>query len=209
MELAHGFPVSAASRKSEYSMKLLIASTTAAVLALGASTPSSADTYADLQAGTLTGALIVQWLEPDVFLFLPDADRPLKFTRSNGDIITPGRMLTDGGSIPRPVWALRNYSPWGYAPAFIVHDWLFHIKQCKLENHADYDLQKAGIVMGEVIKTLMESGTTDKDPFTVNVMVTAVTSIFAQGAWDNGDCIVAPPAFDAAPLMEYVIDFGG
>src|SRR5262249_9096204 len=101
------------------------------VLAASIQTASGAS-YEDFHVGSLKGKLIVQWWERDKFVFLPDKDDPLTFKRSDGETITPGRMFTDGGSIPRPLWIFRQYSPWGYAPAFIVHDWLFHMKQCGL-----------------------------------------------------------------------------
>lgn len=72
-----------------------------------------ASQYEKTKMGGLSGRLIVEWLEPDSFLFLPDDKRPLTFTRSTGEAITPGKMFTDGGSIPRPLWALKNYSHGG------------------------------------------------------------------------------------------------
>ena len=63
------------------------------------------------KAGKLEGKLIVQWLEPDKFLFVPDATSPLKFTRASGEVVQPQRLMTDGGTIPRPMWVSRSYSP--------------------------------------------------------------------------------------------------
>src|SRR5262245_53900835 len=100
------------------------------LLGVAVVSPVEAGIYQKLKVGKLEGKVTVQWLEPNVFLFIPDAERPLTFTRSNGEKIQPGRLITDGGSIPRPMWVFRNYSPWGYAPAFIVHDWIFYTKHC-------------------------------------------------------------------------------
>jgi hypothetical protein len=169
--------------------------------------PLRADWYEGLKSGALSGKVVVQWLEPDLFLFIPDKVAPLKFVRSNGEAIQPGTMLTDGGSIPRPMWAFRSYSPWGYAPAFIVHDWLFHIKKCKLDDYQKYTLESAGDVMGEVIKTMMESGKVEKDAMTVNLMITAVTSKFARSYWESDVCLPPPSAFGRVPLAEYTIEF--
>jgi hypothetical protein len=52
-------------------------------------------------------------------------------------------MYTDGGSIPQPLRAIKVYSPWGYAPAFLVHDWLFAIKQCKRPGYEKLTLEGA------------------------------------------------------------------
>jgi hypothetical protein len=163
--------------------------------------------YDKVKSGKLEGKIVVQWLKPDLFLFIPDAQNPLTFTRSTGETIRPGRMITDGGSIPRPLWAFRSYSPWGYAPAFIVHDWLFHMKHCQVGDYTRYDVTKAADVLAEVIKTMMESGKVEKDRTTVTLMHTAVSSIFARRLWDDGACVPAPAAFDQPPLAEYTIKF--
>jgi hypothetical protein len=148
--------------------------------------------YDAVPVGHLKGKLIVQWLEPDVFLFLPDQEKPLTFTRSNGETIQPGRMLTDGGSIPPALWILRNYSPWGYAPAFIVHDWLFDLKHCKLRGYEHYDHHIAARVMAEVMKTMMVSGKVPVDKPTLISMYLAVNSPIAERLWNDGQCQPPP-----------------
>jgi hypothetical protein len=107
------------------------------------------------QEGTLKGKLLVEWIDPDQFIFTPDKDSPLTFTRKNGQSFAPGKMYTDGGSIPRPLWAIRSYSPWGYAPAFIFHDWLFEVKHCKYSGYESLTVEDAALVMSEVMKTMM------------------------------------------------------
>jgi len=67
--------------------------------------------YSDVDTGTLKGKLLVEWYDNDKFIFIPDEADPLRFTRQSGVEIQPGKMYTDGGSIPRPLWALKNYSP--------------------------------------------------------------------------------------------------
>jgi hypothetical protein len=61
--------------------------------------------------------------------------------------------------------------------------------------------------MGEVIKTMMESGTAEKDPNTVELMHLAVSSIFARQYWENDLCIPTPAAFSEAPIAEWTIEF--
>ena len=111
--------------------------------------------YEQVKPGGLGGKLLVQWIEPDKFILVPDKDKPLTFVRHNKESIAPGRMYTDGGSIPRPFQVFRSYSPWGYAPAFIIHDWLFHAKHCKIPGHEKYDVEDAAWIMSEVMKTMM------------------------------------------------------
>lgn len=178
-----------------------------AALFLALTTNAYSADYGSFDTGTLKGKVVVQWLEPDLFLFIPDATSPLVFTRKNGTTIQPGRLITDGGSIPRPMWVFRSYSPWGYAPAFIIHDWLFHIKRCKVADYANWTLKSSADVMAEIIKTMMESGKVEKDPTTVELMYTAVSSRFAKEYWDSNLCVPVPPAFNRAPVMEYTLEF--
>lgn len=84
--------------------------------------------YRDTAPAKLTGALEVRWVKNDYFLFLPNKDEPFTLLRPDGTRIRPGAMYTDGGSIPRFLWGIEGYSPWGYAPAYIVHDWLFEAR---------------------------------------------------------------------------------
>lgn len=168
----------------------------------------AAEFYDTVKTGKLQGKLIVQWIEPDVFLFLPDKQSPLSFTRFDGQQIVPQRMLTDGGSIPRPFWILRNYSPWGYAPAFIVHDWLFERKHCKYAGHDQMSVHDAAMVMAEVMKTMMESKKVPVDRQTVGSMHTAVSTPIAQSHWDGGKCNPPPAGLNSIkPILEYTIEF--
>lgn len=164
--------------------------------------------YDSFEPGQLEGKVLVQWMEPDKFLFIPDKDKPLKFTRKSGDSITPGRMLTDGGSIPRSLWILRNYSPWGYAPAFMVHDWLFEMKHCNLPGNERYTNGDAARVMAEVMKTMMESKKVDVDKPTLVSMYQAVNSPIAENRWDNGKCQPPPAGLRAKkPIAEFELVF--
>ncbi len=169
---------------------------------------SQSFSYDRLKAGRLEGKVLVQWLEPDLFLFIPDKDKPLTYVRGDGSRITPGRMLTDGGSIPRPMWMLRNYSPWGFAPAFIVHDWIFYVHHCRMTGHERFSLDEAGRIMAEVMKTLISSRKVDASPLTVRAMHAAVTSPVARSAWNNGQCSPPPTGMTTTqPMREFEISF--
>ncbi len=174
---------------------------------------SAASHYAKTNVGnSLDGKIIVEWMAPDLFLFTPSEEDPLVFVRSDGSSVRPERMLTDGGSIPRPLWALRNFSPWGYGPAFIVHDWLFHMQDCKLAGYEDWTIDSAATVMSEVMKTMMEDPKFDYgDSTTVYLMYKAVKSPPAQAAWEDSNCRKPPPpAADWwRPTERFVVDFGG
>jgi len=99
-------------------------------------------------------------------------------------------MYTDGGSIPRAFWVFRNYSPWGYGPAFIIHDWLFHMQNCKLGEYQDYTLKDAATAMSEVMRILMETPDFNYGSKTsMYLMYEAVQTAPAREAWDHGKCI--------------------
>jgi len=162
--------------------------------------------YNKTKAGTLKGKLLVQWIDHDKFIFIPDERTPLTFTRHDQTVITPGKMYTDGGSIPRPLWALRSYSPWGYAPAFIVHDWLFFTKYCKKPGYEKYTVHEAALVLSEVMKTMMEKEGANK--LALYSIYEAVNSPIAENLWETGKCLEPGPT-EAAPIpkLEYTIEF--
>lgn len=171
-------------------------------------TACASNHYQKTQVGQLSGKLVVQWLKPDEFMFVPDKEKPLKFVRGNHQVIIPERMYTDGGSIPRPLWAIKNYSPWGYAPAFIIHDWLFEMKHCNLEGNEDYDVYEAAQVLSEVIKTLMEKNEdVEENRFVLYSMHKAVSSGIAAGLWEHGTCERVTTRAITEPIMEYTIEF--
>ena len=151
--------------------------------------------FARTSSGVLTGSLTVRWYRPDLFVYTPEATAPLRFTRSTGETIQPLEMYTDGGSIPRVLWVFRNYSPWGYGPAFVIHDWLFHVNNCHLPGYPAYSLGDAAKVMSEVMKTLMRKPGFDYgSALSMYLMYLAVRSPPAQSAWDHGRCLQAPVA---------------
>jgi Protein of unknown function (DUF1353) len=181
----------------------------AAIIALSLTIAGCAGSYSSTPVGTLKGKLVVQWLQPDLFLFIPDQNDPLTFTRRDGTTIVPQRMLTDGGSVPRALWILRSYSPWGYAPAFIVHDWLFVMKQCSIPGNIAMSHHDAANVMAEVMKTMMEKDLVPTDKATLKSMFLAVDSPIAGKLWDEGKC-TPPPTAEALmkkPIAEYELKF--
>ncbi|MCL1124174.1 DUF1353 domain-containing protein [Shewanella surugensis] len=145
--------------------------------------------YEETATGKLSGKLKVEWISPDEFQFLPDKDDPLTFERSNGQFIQPAEMQTDGGSVPRVFWVFKSFSPWGYAPAFIIHYWLFHMKYCNISGNEKYDVLVAGQIMSEIMKTMMSKyPEIEENKFVLYSMNQAVTSDTAKDLWDNGKC---------------------
>lgn len=145
--------------------------------------------YDQTKTGDLKGRLVIEWISQDNFLFIPDTQNPLTFKRSDSEAITPQRMYTDGGSIPPTLRAIKSYSPWGYAPAFIIHDWLFVMKHCKVPGHESLDLETAATIMAEVMKTLMEKPNFGGPNKLVHYsMYEAVRSKAAAEYWNTGTC---------------------
>jgi len=166
--------------------------------------------YSKVQKGVLSGDIVLKWAKPDLFEFVPDKDNPLTFTRNGESIpIQPGVMFTDGGSIPRPMRAFKNYSPWGYAPAFIIHDWLFVMQHCKIDGWDQYTLDSSAMIMSEVMKTMMESPEFDfGDEQTLYLMYLAVKTPIAKKWWEDGKCKEREDlADDIVWDIEYKISF--
>jgi hypothetical protein len=183
---------------------LLLALSVVALLPAGCTDWLYGRHYNQTDTGDLKGKLVVEWIDQDKFLFLPDAQNPLVFRRKNNEVIEPQRMFTDGGSIPAALRSIKSYSPWGYAPAFIVHDWLFVMHQCKVPGFENYDLEKAATIMSEVMKTIMENPKYGGPNKLVHLsMYEAVRSPAAQDYWDNGKCDTpAGPKSLAGPATE-------
>jgi len=168
--------------------------------------------YKHTPVGHLSGKVTVEWYKPNLFIYRPDPSAPLTFVRANGDVVRPEKMLTDGGSIPRIFWVFKNYSPWGYGPAFVVHDWLFHVKNCNLPDDKHYTLTDAAKVMSEIMKTLMESPGFDYgSKSSMYLMYEAVQTAPAREAWEHGPCenvtVFAVPV--TPPDATFVLDFTG
>lgn len=142
------------------------------------------------------GALEVRWIKNDYFVFVPNPDEPFALVRANGSRIQPGPIYTDGGSLPRFLWGVKGYSPWGYAPAYVVHDWLFEEHRCNAQ--LGYSFEDSVQLMAEGLKAVMEAAPEVKNGFVFESVVAAVESPIARRLWEQGACN-KPPTFSAAP----------
>lgn len=166
--------------------------------------------YHSIAKGELKGDLVVEWRKPNQFVYRPDVGDPLRFIRADGTEVRPQRMWTDGGSIPRPFWIFKNFSPWGYGPAFIVHDWLFFMQDCQLEGHENFTIEEAAIVMSEIMKTLMESPNFDYGSAqSMYAMYKAVQTAPARAAWTDRNCQPPPSLFELATMPDatFILSF--
>lgn len=153
--------------------------------------------YDRLGTGHFEGVPAVIWNGYD-----PEADRPaFIYERSNfayvtasGRRIVPGTMDTDGGSIPKIIHSVGAFTPWGYGPAYIIHDWLFVAHKCATQPDADISFEDSASILAEAIKTLIERGflnydrstqTFPKKEDTLYLIYQAVHSDIARNLWND------------------------
>jgi hypothetical protein len=158
------------------------------------------------------------WVGVDKFVYVPGSkSNNFGFeTAHTGRIIEPGLMYTDGGSIPRIAQIFKPFSPWGYGPAYIVHDWVFYGHYCELDANitdrhyedarrfADVNGDRSRLgtpyehpvsfhesaqVLAEVIKTMEDQQQIGLQKIPAQFITSAVDSTFASALWESrGQC---------------------
>ncbi len=106
-------------------------------------------------------------------------------------------MYTDGGSIPTIAQGFKGLQPWAYAPAYMIHDWLFFANHCRQDGDPDPIYQDtAGVtfadsaaILDEAIVSLMEAGLVKPNDVARGAILAAVSSPIARGYWNkDGAC---------------------
>lgn len=179
---------------------------TRAALALAFLLSACADVrYEDAPVGTFQGSLFVMWvgegnggMGDGQFLFVPNPRNPLTFTSSKDDLkISPEMFYTDGGTIPKFAQVFRGFSPWGCAPAYMVHDWLFVAHHCNEDGLAtpkqamlkDVTFERSAELIGESIKTLVHTGRVRKNDVAPAVITSTVSGPISWHLWNRkGAC---------------------
>lgn len=159
--------------------------------------------YDDIKAGEFTGSLFVMWIGEGgpsgdgEFVFVPNPADPLTFqladARGNVQSIRPGMMYTDGGSIPKIGQVFNGFGPWGYAPAYMVHDWLFVARHCNVDGTpteeerkmAAITLQDSAEILASSIKALVASGRVKRNDVAGSTISGAVAGPIARNLWDK------------------------
>lgn len=176
----------------------------------------SSKIYDDSVAGTFEGSLLVMWVEGKAdgdgdgeFVYVPDITakgNALVFNRApqvdgrvvHATSISPDWMYTDGGSIPRIFQPVKGLNPWGYAPAYMVHDWLFVAHRCvtdgdaspKEREMAEVTFRESYEVMAEMLKTLEESGRISESDVQPRAISWAVSTGISENLWKKeGVCL--------------------
>lgn len=187
----------------------------AAVLTAGC---ASFTTYGD---GVLKGHVLIQWYRQDKFVFVPDKQNPFSFRPSffkGREDIVPGRMYTDGGSVPQILWGIPGLSPWSLGPAYIIHDWIFLVHRCDLpapREVKDITFPQSAQILAEVGKALVDARLIDDNR--LEEIVWAVRTRYAESLWNapptDEDCKL-PTVVSAAESMrlgfrkpQTVVDF--
>lgn len=162
------------------------------------------------KTGNFDGRLFVMWVGEGSaysgdgrFVFIPNPKDPLTFTRRDesgkvlGSPIRPEMMYTDGGSIPRLATAFKGLSPWGYAPAYMVHDWLFIANHCNIDGTptveekrvSGFKFSDSALIMAEAIKALQVAGQVQNNDVSGLAVSSAVSGPISRSLWNReGAC---------------------
>ena len=142
---------------------------------------------------SMKGTLLIQWSDESRFIYTPDPKEGLSFRTRDGREIRPNRMYTDGGSIPRVFWSVKGFSPWGYGPAYVLHDWLFHAHRCGRDLAPNkYSMAQANEVLNDAIEFLIVNKKVSPNERARGLIKWAVDH-FAGKAW-NEPCDEEPPS---------------
>lgn len=145
--------------------------------------------------GILKGRVFVEWHSEDQFIYRRLGSESLSylpsFASSPADVIVPMDMFTDGGSVPRIFWNIPGLSPWGLAPAYIIHDWLFEVRRCRKPGWDKYTFKQSALILAEVGKALIDHGLIRHDM--LDAIVWGVSTRYASDLWDTPRPCVPPP----------------
>lgn len=166
--------------------------------------------YEEATPGKLTGQVLVVWIGAGSetvgdgrFIFVPprDESQRLTFHRPSGQTvarrIVPEAIYTDGGSIPRVVQPFRGFNPWAYAPAYMIHDWLFVARRCLNDGEATereaqiaaLSFRDSALILAEIMKTMERQEMIEEDDLAPAAITAAVTSSIARARWEaEGEC---------------------
>ncbi len=161
--------------------------------------------YDAAPAGRFKGTLFVMWVGEGGsagdgrFVYVPNPRDPLRLVRAKGTprVIQPEMIYTDGGSIPRGGQMFNGFAPWGYAPAYMIHDWLFVARHCLTDGAATeaereiaaMEFQDSAEIIAEAIKALIVSGQVRPNDVAPRVISGAVAGPISYRRWTvKGSC---------------------
>jgi len=145
-----------------------------------------------LNTGEFAGRFTLAWIGPGQFDYLPDPEDPFKYIRNLGngqsEIIEPGPMTTDGGTIPLLAQLATGAKPWECGPAYIIHDWEFH--RHDVDPTFDKSFEEVNRTLAEAMWTLMTKGylgyeRPEEDHREVHSVFCGVMTPIARSIWDQ------------------------
>jgi len=145
-----------------------------------------------LDRGQFAGHFSLEWIGPESFDYHPDPEDPFRYIRDKGngksEIIQPGPMQTDGGSIPLAAQVLTGRTPWEYGPAYLIHDWEFY--RHDVDPGFRKSFKQVNLTLAEAIWTLMNDGYLKykkprKNFRNVHAVYSGVMSPIGRGIWDD------------------------
>lgn len=166
--------------------------------------------YDDVKPGQFEGSLFVMWVGEGgssgdgKFVFVPNPNNRLTFTWTDSlgqeRVVQPEMMYTDGGSIPKIGQVFNGFAPWGYAPAYMIHDWLYVARHCNLDGAptpaeakvAGVTFQDSADMLAASIKALVESGRVKQNDLAGGTISSAVAGPIARTLWDKKGVCPAP-----------------
>ncbi|MDK3019617.1 hypothetical protein [Pseudodonghicola flavimaris] len=171
--------------------------------------------YDALPEGEIKGTVFVMWVGEGSategagkFVYVPNPRDPLRLVRGDGAVpkeIRPEMIYTDGGSIPRAGQMFNGFSPWGYAPAYMIHDWLFVARHCLTDDTptqaeraiADMEFKESAEIIGEAIQALIASGQVAANDVAPQVIAGAVAGPISYSRWRAEGACTADRVSDA------------
>jgi Protein of unknown function (DUF1353) len=178
---------------------------------------ASCGTYdrSESNVGRFSGSVYLLWIGEGggsgdgKFVFFPAPGNELTFTRLDAQgkklptraVIVPEMMYTDGGSIPRLAQVFNGFNPWGYAPAYMIHDWIFIAHHCNRLGTASpaemamdgMTFEESAYVLGDAIETLVAQKKVSRKDVAENAIPSAVAGPVSRELWRNGSCVRVSP----------------
>jgi len=146
----------------------------------------------------------IEWSNPKIFNYRYKDNPNFSFTRHNGEvIIIPEDFQTNGGSVPRILWARKGYSPWTYLRSYLIHDWIYEANARNLPSAVNkdripitYTREQADWILAEALKTEMEEYPEYRSPVRLKALHWGVDR-FGLDAWN-----AAPTTADSLSLIQ-------
>lgn len=117
---------------------------------------------------------------PCLFEYHPDDADPFSYTSSDGIVIQPQTMLTDGASVPRPFWWKKWLGPVDWLNAAVIHDSIFEEKHRGIHTRTFWEANR---IMREAC---CHCGV----PFLERWVIWSAVTLFGYPVWSRSGMVV-------------------